>query len=261
MAERQGKTLRKKIGALMLALALAAALALGCFAAEPTGTVTYDGQNLAVEGDMSGFSGMVPGLPKAGAIQLKNISSKRAHFYLEADVLQSLLNATANQKDTAYTVSLSCGDTVLYGYDPATGLTGSLVGGLGSEGLEELNDSFAEPRLVATLAPGETTELNFSITPDARSTNDQYQAAQGLVEFRFLVSDVEGQSPKPETIVEKGKDQIITQTRYLVQAAKTGDTNLIFVAAGVLVLALLVLFIARKKDKDKDKNHREKGDR
>ena len=239
----------KKISAIVLALSVSVVLALGCFAAEPTGTATYDGSKLTVSGDMSGFSGMVPGLPKSGSIQLKNASDKTANFYMETEVLKTLINATAGQKDTAYTVSLSCGDTVLYGYDPATGATGSLIGGYQSEGLEELNDKLTEPQLVATLAPGETADVNFSITPDARSTDNDYQLSDGMVEFRFLVADVEP-IVNTQTVTQSGEDVVVTQTRYVVEAAKTGDTNLIYVAAGVLVLALVVLFVTKKKKKE-----------
>ena len=68
----------KRISAIVLALSVSVVLALGCFAADTTGTATYDGSKLNVEGDMSGFSSMVPGLPQSGSVQLKNASDKTA---------------------------------------------------------------------------------------------------------------------------------------------------------------------------------------
>ena len=239
----------KRISAIVLALSVSVVLALGCFAAETTGTATYDGSKLTVSGDMSGFSGMVPGLPKSGSIQLKNESEKTANFYMNTDVVSTLMTTLEGATQTAYTVSLSCGDTVLYGYDPATGATGSLVGGMDTQGLEELNGDLEGYLLVATLKPGETTDVKFSITPDARSTTDNYQLSQGLVEFRFQVLDVEP-IVETQTVTQSGEDVIITQTRYVVEAAKTGDTNLIYVAAGLLALALVVLVVTKKKKKE-----------
>ena len=239
----------KRISAIVLALSVSVVLALGCFAADTTGTATYDGSKLNVEGDMSGFSSMVPGLPQSGSVQLKNASDKTANFYMNTDVVSTLITNLEGAPQTAYTVSLSCGDTVLYGYDPATGATGSLVGGMDTQGLEELNGDLEGYLLVATLKPGETADVNFSITPDARSTTDYYQFSEGLVEFRFQVRDVEP-IVKKNTITKEGEDVVVTQTRYVVEAAKTGDTNLIFVAASLLALALVILVVTKKKKKE-----------
>ena len=157
----------KKISAIVLALAVSVVLAFGCFAAdEPTGSATYDGETLKVTGSMSGFSDMVPGLPASGSIQLKNTSKNTANFFMDTDVVQTLVNETWGKKDTGYSVTLSCGDNVIYGYDPATGVTGSLVGGLGTDGLEELNKVLDGPLLVATLEPGAETRVEFTLVPD-----------------------------------------------------------------------------------------------
>ena len=69
------------------------------------------------------------------------------------------------------------------------------------------------------------------------------------MEFRFQVRDVEPIVEK-NTVTESGEDIIVTQTRYVVEAAKTGDTNLIFVAAGLLALALVILVVTKKKKKE-----------
>jgi len=240
----------KKISAIVLALAVSVVLAFGCLAADPTGTVVYNGSELKVNGQMQGFDQLVPGVPKTGSIQLKNdTSNKTVNFYMSTQVVENLINAAQGSKDGAFSIKLTCGDKVLYGYDAASNTaTGALVGGKDTEGLKELDKSLQGELLVATLDAGKTADVVLTITPDPL-VNDTYQLSEGLIQFQFTANEL---TPQVENKTERksGEDTIITQTRYLVEAARTGDTNLIFVAGGVLVLALAVFFLTKKKKKE-----------
>lgn len=244
--------MKKKLIASLFSLALGAVFALSCFAA--TDKVVYDGTNLTYSGSnvMSGFSQMIPGKTYTGTITLENTGDKAAYFYMDTSVVSTLIGAS-NEKDTGYTVSLTCGGSTLYGYDPVTGTpTGSLVGGDTTAGLEELNSQLEEYPLVATLDPGATADVVLSITPDATATGNAYMGADGQIEFRFQAADV----PEVKTVVTtntvQGEPDVVTQVRTIVVAAQTGDFNLIAVCAVVVVLAAAVLLVLTKKKKKEE---------
>lgn len=244
--------MKKKLIASLFSLALGAVFALGCFAANDK--VVYDGKNLTYSGSnvMSGFSQMIPGKTYTGTITLENAGEKTAYFYMDTSVVSTLISASSD-KDTGYTVSLTCGGNTLYGYDPATGkATGSLVGGDGTTGLEELNTQLEAYPLVATLDPGKTADVVLSITPDATATGSSYMGAEGKIEFRFQAADV----PEVKTVVTtntvKGEPNVVTQVRTVVVAAKTGDFNVIAVCAVVVVLAVALLLVLTKKKKKEE---------
>lgn len=242
--------MKKKLIAGLLSMALSAVFALGCFAANDK--VVYDGKSLTYSGSnvMSGFSQMIPGKTYTGTITLENAGEKTAYFYMDTSVVSTLIGASSS-KDTGYTVSLTCGGSTLYGYDPASGkATGTLVGGDGTTGLEELNKQLEEYPLVATLDPGQTADVVLSITPDATATNNVYMGSVGEIEFRFQAADV----PEVKTVVTtntvQGTPDVVTQVRTIVVAARTGDFNAIAVCAVVVVLAAaLLVFLTRKKKK------------
>lgn len=240
--------MKKKLIASLFSLALSAVFALGCFAA--TDKVVYDGANLTYTGgtEMSGFTQMIPGKTYTGTITLENTGEKAAYFYMDTSVVSTLIGASS-EKDTGYTVSLTCGGNTLYGYDPATG---TLVGGDTTTGLEELNKQLEEYPLVATLEPGQTADVVLSITPDATATNVSYMGAEGKIEFRFQAADV----PDVKTVVTtekvQGKPDVVTQVRTIVVSAKTGDFNTIAVCAVVVVLAAIVLLVLTKKKKKEE---------
>lgn len=244
--------MKKKLIASLFSLALSAVFALGCFAA--TDKVVYDGANLTYTGgtEMSGFTQMIPGKTYTGTITLENTGEKAAYFYMDTSVVSTLIGASS-EKDTGYTVSLTCGGNTLYGYDPATGkATGTLVGGDTTAGLEELNKQLEEYPLVATLEPGQTADVVLSITPDATATNVSYMGAEGKIEFRFQAADV----PDVKTVVTtekvQGKPDVVTQVRTIVVSAKTGDFNTIAVCAVVVVLAAIVLLVLTKTKKKEE---------
>ena len=245
--------MKKKLIASLFSLALSAVFALGCFAANDK--VVYDGKNLTYSGNtvMSGFTQMIPGKTYTGTITLENGGEKTAYFYMDTSIVKTLIS-TAGEKDTGYTVSLTCGGNTLYGYDPATGkATGTLVGGDGTTGLEELNNQLEEYPLVATLEPGQTADVVLSITPDATATDSTYMGAEGgNIELRFQAADVPDVKTVVTTNTVQGEPSVVTQVRTIVVSAKTGDFNTIAVCAVVVVLAAIVLLVLTKKKKKEE---------
>lgn len=218
----------KRIFSLMLALAAVFSMTLVCVAAEPSTVVEYDGSNITYtnDGKMTGFENMLPGVPYEGTIQLKNVGTKDANFYMDTEVISTLLGID-NVKDTSYVVSLSVGDNVLVGYDAESDtVTGTVVGGEGTTGLEELNKTLPEYPLVATLKPGETADVVLKIQPDAEQTDNAYISSLGRVEFRFKVSDV-----PDESVV-------------------TGDDYIMYIAIAVIAVGLILFFVLGRRKKE-----------
>lgn len=218
----------KRIFSLMLALAAVFSMTMVCSAAEPSTVVEYDGSNITYtnDGKMTGFENMLPGVPYEGTIQLKNVGTKDANFYMDTEVISTLLGID-NVKDTSYVVSLSVGDNVLVGYDAASDtVTGTVVGGEGTTGLEELNKTLPEYPLVATLKPGETADVVLKIQPDAEQTDNAYISSLGRVEFRFKVSDV------PD------------------EGVVTGDDYIMYIAIAVIAVGLILFFVLGRRKKE-----------
>lgn len=217
----------KRIISSALALVLVLAMSIVCSAAEPSTVVEYDGSNITYtnDGKMTGFENMLPGVPYEGAIQLKNVGEKEANFYMDTEVVSTLLGVD-NVKDTSYRVSLSVGDNVLVGYDAESdAVTGTIVGGEGTTGLEELNKTLPEYPLVATLKPGETADVVLTIQPDAEETDNAYISSLGRVEFRFKVSDV--------------SDSVVT-----------GDNYVMYISIAVIVVGLILFFVLGRRKKE-----------
>ena len=218
----------KRIFSLMLALAAVFSMTMVCSAAEPSTVVEYDGSKITYtnDGKMTGFENMLPGVPYEGTIQLKNVGDKEANFYMDTEVISTLLGVE-NVKDTSYVVSLSVGDNVLVGYNAESDtVTGTVVGGEGTTGLEELNKTLPEYPLVATLKPGETADVVLKIQPDAEQTDNAYISSLGRVEFRFKVSDV------PD-------DSVVT-----------GDDYIMYIAIAVIVVGLILFFVLGRRKKE-----------
>lgn len=230
----------KKISMIALALVMAVAMAVVGFA--DSSTVVYDGNKFNCEGvSMSGFDNMLPGVEASGQVTVENQSQKNTNIYMSTEVLQTLVGAlNSNPKIQAgYTVTLKANDEVLFGYDPVTQkLSGTVVGG-GSDktvtaGLEEWTQS-EKRQLIAMLKPGEKVVVTMSILPDGTTTTNDFQQAVGNVEFNFMASDA-------VTGVEKSQDQTIV-------TVKTGDNSMIWLLAGVCVVALILLVVLKRKKK------------
>ena len=222
--------MKKKIGMFGMILTLVFGMSMGVCAAE-TPTATFDGSEEIqynyddVENFGTAFENMLPGVPYEGTIQLKNVGEKEANFYMDTEVVSTLLGVD-NVKDTSYRVSLSVGDNVLVGYDAESdAVTGAIVGGEGTTGLEELNKTLPEYPLVATLKPGETADVVLTIQPDAEETDNAYISSLGRVEFRFKVSDV--------------SDSVIT-----------GDNYVMYISIAVIVVGLILFFVLGRRKKE-----------
>lgn len=256
----------KRLFALVLVLSLALVAALGCYAADGATTVTYDGSDeLAISSEgLTGFENMMPGVESSGSFELVNESNYITNFYMSTEVLQTLTAAGA--KDTGYTVTMLVDGQVIFGntavQNDGTGATtyadggeqGVLVGGQNTEELKVLNQEDVlgnDYVLVASVDPKSTATLTLRIKPDATGTDAMYMSGNGAMQFQFRAEAVVPVS-RTETVYEKGKDIVVTQTRYWLNGVQTGDPVAFAPLVGVLVLAVLVFILAAKKKKKKE---------
>lgn len=224
-------------------------------------TVSYDGGSYlnytdengnAISGNSSfgtAFSAMLPGVTYTQSINLaNNDKNDTVRYYMDLNVIRTL--QAAGLDGAGYTVELLSTDETLYSSKNGVS-SGVLVGGSGSGGeLADLNESMynsdGKGILVATLKPGDTTEISLNITADATMSN-AYQAATGTLSFQFFGEVV----PTPKdtnTVVTKVK------TVYVRNGVQTGDTSPVFIVAGILVVALVVFlavsFVGKKRGKE-----------
>ena len=105
--------------------------------------------------------------------------------------------------------------------------------------------------LVATLDPHSSAVLELRIKPDATGTDFTYMEAMGGISFEFPCRGSHSHQSY-ETVYEKGKDIVVTQTRYWLNGVRTGDPMAFAPLVGVLALAVLVFILAAKKKKKKE---------
>lgn len=256
----------KRLFALVLVLSLALVAALSCYAADGATTVTYDGSNeLAISSEgLTGFESMMPGVESSGTFELVNESNNITNFYMSTEVLQTLTADGA--KDTGYTVTMLVDGQVIFGntavQDDGTGTAtyadgndqGVLVGGQNTEELKVLNQDDVlgnDYVLVASVDPKSTATLTLRIKPDATGTDEMYMTGNGAMQFKFRAEAVVPVN-RTETVYEKGKDIVVTQTRYWLNGVQTGDPVAFAPLVGVLILAVLVFILAAKKKKKKE---------
>ncbi|MEA4966208.1 MAG: LPXTG cell wall anchor domain-containing protein [Oscillospiraceae bacterium] len=252
----------KRLLSIALSLLLLLALCVPASAAA-TPVVTYDGSAQLSYTDESGsalsgsgdfgtaFTNMLPGATYSQSIVLKNTSaSDTVRFYMSLGVLETL--KAAKLDGAGYTVTLTSQNQTLYSSINGE-ISGTLVGGSGSTGeLKDLNAALystdGKGILVSTLAPGASDTLTLSITADA-TMSDAYQSASGTLEFQFFA----------EVTASNGKiTKVYVPGKTIYNTVKTGESGLIFAAAGVLLLAVITLLIVGRK-KDHRKNPQENG--
>lgn len=209
------------------------------------------------------FEGIAPGETAEQTITVLNGNEKTVDFYMNANALQALEESTEKAQGAGYVIKLSVGDTVLYdsnvgGY-ASEGATGS------KEGILEMNEGALEGYvLIATLAQGESEEINLSIFFDGEAMDNDSQAvdysdAFGQLGFSFQVTYDEPEAPTViyNEVVEKGETKYVTEIVEVIEeriplaAVATGDAATIGVGVLVMLSGILMVVLASKKNRKK----------
>ena len=248
--------MRKKMCSLILASACSAALVVPAWcmgpvhAEELTGSrnwlVEFDGEemqsNFSSDEMAEEIYGILPGDTMDLQVAIKNSGEEAMDWYLSNEILQSLEEGS-EAEGGAYTYRLVYTDdageeTILYDSNTVGGEGASQSG----EGLHQATDALEDFLYLDQLAPGADGEVNLSVTLDGETQGNGYQNTLAALQMNFAA-----ETAAPETITQKGEDQIVERTErgentvttvYETQhqTPKTGDT------APLLILSALMLF-------------------
>lgn len=214
-------------------------------ASDSTVTLTSDSK-LEYQGNEVNKS-VAPGETFTETITLVNANTHTADFYMSTEVAKALEEAKENAKGAGYDVVLKVvnptGTTTLYD---------SAVGGKDSQtGLKEV--SLQDAMLISTLKAGQTADVVLSIYFDGEgfdsTTATNYANAIANINFGFQAGyeAPTGNTVEYKTVTQKreAKNIILTGT-----AAKTGDSYVIPVVLGiVLIVGVALLIFGKKKNR------------
>ena len=263
--------MRKKMCSLILVSACSAALVVPTWqmgpvhAEELTGSrnwlVEFNGEkmqsNFSSEEMAEEIYGILPGDTMDLQVSIKNSGEEAMDWYLSNEILQSLEEGS-EAEGGAYTYRLVYTDdageeTILYDSNTVGGEGTSQSG----EGLHQATDALEDFLYLDQLAPGADGEVALSVTLDGET-----QAAL------TACSSKPAETAAPETITQKGEDQIVEKTErgensvttvYETQhqTPKTGDTapllllSALMLFSGIILLVFVVLYF---------KKHRQSGE-
>ena len=251
--------MRKKI--IMSVMAVTMMLCFGATAqASGTPTVQFTSDNNLSYTNQSAisnvFHGMLPGVTENLDITLQNSNSNTASYYIAAKDIQALTTNTESAKTGAYDVVVTVGTTQIY--NSTVGGNFTIGDGYQSTGgLEEL-DALQDWVYLATLSPGQSTNLRFALTMDGVSNGDAYQESSGSIDFDFAVAynEAPGSTTTNNIVYSKGavKKNIITTIQDVfvplasgVTAVKTGDPAAIGTLTAIGLVGISGLLLTRKK--------------
>lgn len=262
----------------LITLAMTALLVMGssmtAFAAENATVVFTENEKLEYSGVTfyedgtpklgTSFEGIAPGETAEQTITVLNNNERTVDFYMNASAIQALEESAAQAKGAGYDIKLTLGDTVLFD---------STVGGYANDGAEgskegilEMNDGALEGyMLIATLAQGESEEINLSIFFDGEAMDNDSQSVDysntfGQLGFSFQVSYEDPEAPEViyNTVTEKGQTNYVTQVVEIIEeriplaAVATGDAAMIGLGVLILVVGVVLVVMTGKKKKTEE---------
>ena len=210
-------------------------MALNAAAAE-NDMITFDGDakkfvtNIS---DDNGFEGMLPGETRTMTMELYNEASEELKFFMSSDILTAYIAEDGDQR-AVYDFAIAADGEEFFR---------AVIGGETKDNISAGKEYLTDDNniLLATLAKGEKTKIDISLSLDGDSMGNSYMNAAGKLTFRFSAETPE----EPPTVVNKIVNKII-------KTIKTGDTAsiavFVVVAAGCLLAIIFVLIRRRKKE-------------
>lgn len=255
--------------------AMAVALLMGStmtVCAEENATVTfteknrleYSGVTFYEDGTPklgASFEGIAPGESAEQTITIRNANERTVDFYMNASAIEALEESAAQAQGAGYVIRLTAGDNVLYD---------SAVGGYAGEGAEGSKEGILEMNggaldgyiLVATLAQGESEEIELSIFFDGEAMDNDSQSVDysytfGQLGFSFQVAyeDPAGPAVIYKEVTQKGETNYVKELVEIIEeriplgSVATGDNAMILVGVAVLVIGVVLIVLTGKNRK------------
>lgn len=236
----------------ILAVALAAVLVLGsavtAMAADEVITFKGDAGKFVTEESSSseGFNNMEPAETRTQTITLKNDDYQQMKFYLRTELLSNIADEGEDKKQAIYTLNLSKDgeaffDSVIGSEQNASLGKEFLVSEPGSEQDNNI--------LLASLAKGESIDVEIAITLDGDSTGNEYKNKDGEIQLIVSVEKDEGTPGKIRKTVTNTKT-VTGAGKTITKIVKTGDefpVELLLAVAGISLAGAMIIMVRRKK--------------
>jgi len=187
-------------------------------------------------------------------IKLKNISDRKADWYMTNEVIRSLEDGSDVTKGGAYTYILKYVDpegieTVLFNSDVVGGEKEEAAE---QEGLHEATEGMEDHFYLDRTLKGEEAYISLYVKLDGETQGNVYQGTLATVQMNFAVEKVHD-----ETITTQVTKEIIEEKIVIISnVVKTGDTSpillfsVVALTSGLALLALVwVLVWKRRQEK------------
>ena len=256
--------MRKKI----LCLAMIALMVIGTpltahaehFEGSKNWNVTFDGKSMADNFTGSDVTETIlniqPGDSITVQINLKNNASKKADWYLNNEVLQTLEDSTDVAEGGAYTYLLKYHDpsgteTVLY--------DSKVLGGENieqkAEGLEQATFGREEEYVyLDRLNKGEAGYVSLYIELDGETQGNDYQKTLAQLRMNFAVEKVNDETITKEIVQEE--KEVVVVSKYVPSMVKTGDNSQLILfstlalVSGLALLIYTMLLMKRRRERE-----------
>ena len=250
----------KKVIAICLTAALTLGISATAFAEEEaySWTETYSGGK-TIDGtfDQSALADQLsntqPGDTFTLTATIQNTSSIPTNWYMENEVLETLVDAGNQTGNAAYVYDLSYNGETIYTNSTVAGDSASVDG---TQGLllatEDLKDSLM---YLDTLETGGTGTVTLSVEFDGEAVDNDFMTTAAELMLAFQVEDA---SATKTTVYKPG--EVITKDRKVTaksKTVKTGDSKRLLIFCMIALLAGLLLLVMAVKSMRK--NRREGG--
>lgn len=268
--------MKKKLITFAMAVACLVGSTMTVYAAE-NATVTftenekleYSGVTLYEDGTPklgTSFEGIAPGEMAEQTITVLNENDRTVDFYMNANAIQALEESAEQAKGAGYVIKLTLGDTVLY--DSNVGGYASAGADGSKEGILEMNEGALEGYiLIATLAKGESENINLSIFFDGEAMDNDsqsvdYSNAFGQLGFSFQVAYEDPEAPTViyNEVTQKSETKYVTniieviEERIPLAAVATGDAAMIGLGVVILGIGIALVVLTGKKKKAEEES-------
>ena len=255
--------MRKKLLCLTMALAMLAGTGVTAQAEDLQGKdgwcAEFNGKKIVSNFDSAALAdeagNVQPGDSITLKVQIRNADTGATDWYMTNEALQSLEDAADVADGGAYSYRLAYTgadgkETEIYNSETVGGenSTGAL------EGLHQATNTLDEYFYLDRLESGKTGTVSLRVKVEGETQNNDYQKTLARLKMTFAVEKVSG------PVIEHQPGSVHTETKFITNRVKTGDTSRILLYAGLGLGSGLLLLVVGIRSSRRRKSSR-KGER